>query len=171
MKAAAPEALRPVAGWPVPVSAILLAAWLGASLYFSIVVARAAFAVLPSRTLAGALVGATLPVLYDSGMFAGAMLVGAALFSPFGMGRTTSLVGGVAIVALSAFARFVILARIARLRLSMSGALDSLPANDSVRRAFGQLHAISVGALGLAMLVALIVVIVLAHSLTLAAHE
>jgi hypothetical protein len=68
MRGSVPEALRPPAAWPVPVSAILLAAWLGAALYFSIIVTRAAFAVLPSRTLAGALVGQTLPVLYDTGM-------------------------------------------------------------------------------------------------------
>jgi hypothetical protein len=76
-------------------------------------------------------------------------------------------VGGVAIVALTALARFVILARIARLRLSMPVAVDSLPVTDPARRAFGQLHAMSVGALGLAMLIGIIVAIVLAHSLSL----
>jgi hypothetical protein len=167
MRAPAPEALRPIAGWPAPVSAILLAAWIGAALYFSIVVTRAAFAVLPSRTMAGALVGQTLPVLFDSGMLVGALLVGAALLSPAGAARTASLVGGVAIVALTALARFVILARIARLRLSMPVAVDSLPVTDPARRAFGQLHAMSVGALGLAMLIGIIVAIVLAHSLSL----
>jgi hypothetical protein len=167
MKAPAPEALRPIAGWPVPVSAILLAAWIGATLYFSVVVTRAAFAVLPSRTLAGALVGQTLPVLFDTGMLTGVILVWAALLSPAGAARTTSLAGGVAIVALMAIARFVILARIARLRLSMPAVIDSLPVDDPARRAFGQLHAMSVGALGLAMLIGIIVAIVLVHSLSL----
>ena len=167
MRAPAPEALRPIAGWPAPVSAILLAAWIGAALYFSVVVTRAAFAVLPSRTMAGALVGQTLPVLFDSGMLVGALLVGAALLSPAGAARMASLAGGVAIVALTALARFVILARIARLRLSMPVAVDSLPVADPARRAFGQLHAMSVGALGLAMLIGIIVAIVLAHSLSL----
>jgi hypothetical protein len=167
MRAPAPEALRPIAGWPAPVSALLLAAWIGAALYFSVVVTRAAFAVLPSRTMAGALVGQTLPVLFDSGMLVGALLVGAALLSPAGAARMASLAGGVAIVALTALARFVILARIARLRLSMPEAVDSLPVADPARRAFGQLHAMSVGALGLAMLIGIIVAIVLAHSLSL----
>lgn len=167
MKAPVPDALRASAGWPAPVSAILLAAWVGAALYFSVVVTRAAFAVLPSRTLAGALVGQTLPVLFDTGMLVGAILVGAALLSPAGAARTASLAGGVAIVALTAIARFVILARIARLRLSMSAPIDALPVGDPVRRAFGQLHAMSVGALGLAMLIGIIIAIVLAHSLSL----
>jgi hypothetical protein len=167
MKAPAPEALRPIAGWPAPVSAILLAAWIGAALYFSVVVTRAAFAVLPSRTMAGALVGQMLPVLFDTGMLVGLILIGAALLSPAGAARTASLAGGAAILALMALARFVILARIARLRLSMPAVIDSLPVNDPARRAFGQLHAMSVGALGLAMLIGIVVAIVLAHSLSL----
>jgi len=171
MTGSVPEALRPPAAWPVPVSAILLAAWLGAELYFSIVVTRAAFAVLPSRTLAGALVGQTLPVLYDTGMLVGAILMVAAWMSTGGAARTASLVGGIAIVVLTIVARFIILARIARLRLTLPSAIETLPASDPARRAFGQLHAMSVGALGLAMLAGVIVLIVLAHSLTLVAHD
>jgi hypothetical protein len=171
MKAPAPDALRPIAGWPAPLSAILLAAWIGATLYFSVVVTRAAFAVLPSRTMSGALVGQTLPVLFDSGMLVGAILIGTALLSPAGAARTTSLAGGVMILALTAFARFVILTRIERLRLSMPAVIDSLPVDDPARRAFGQLHAMSVGALGLAMLIGIIVVIVLVHSLSAGAHD
>jgi len=171
MSAPAAEPLRAHAGWPAPVAALLLAAWLGAALYFTVVVTRAAFAVLPTRTLAGALVGQTLPVLFDSGMIVGLFLVGSALLSPLGAARTASLAGGVAIAALAAIARFVILARIARLRLSMPATIDSLPLSDPSRRAFGQLHAMSVGALGLAMLTGIVVVVVLAHTLSIAAND
>lgn len=159
------------AGWPAPVAALLLAAWLGATVYFSAVVTRAAFAVLPSRTLAGALVGQTLPVLFDTGMIAGLCLVAVALRRPPGAVRTTSLVGGVVIATLTAVARFVILARIARLRRSMPANIDMLATIDPTRRAFGQLHALSVGALGVAMLAGLVVVVVLARSLTIIAHD
>jgi Domain of unknown function (DUF4149) len=171
MSAPAPDVVRPLAGWSAPVSAIVLAAWIGATLYFSVVVTRAAFAVLPTRTLAGALVGQTLPILFDTGMLVGVVLVCAALLSPAGAGRTASLAGGIAIAVLTALARFVILARIARLRTSMPAVIDSLPVTDPSRRAFGQLHALSVGALGLAMLVGLVVVIMLVHSLSAAAHD
>ncbi|HEV7705781.1 MAG TPA: DUF4149 domain-containing protein [Gemmatimonadaceae bacterium] len=171
MSSAAPDPLRAHAGWTAPVSALLLAAWLGAALYFTVVVTRAAFAVLPTRTLAGAFVGQTLPVLFDSGMLVGAVLVAAALLSPPCAARTASFAGGITIAALTAVARFVILARIARLRLSMPAAIDSLPIDDPSRRAFGQLHALSVGALGLAMLAGIVVAVVLAHSLTVAANE
>jgi len=74
-------------------------------------------------------------------------------------------------VVLTMIARFVILARIARLRLTLPSAIETLPVDDPARRAFGQLHAMSVGALGLAMLAGVIVLIVLAHSLTLVAHD
>lgn len=168
MTGQATEALRPHAGWPAPVSALLLAAWLGASLYFTAVVTRAAFAVLPSRTMAGALVGQTLPVLFDSGMLVGVALVIAALLSAPGAARVAAFTGGASIAFLSAGARFVILARIARLRASLPAAIDSLSVDDPARRAFGQLHAMSVGALGLAMLAGIVVAVVLAHSLSVA---
>src|SRR5690242_20503516 len=54
---------------------LLLAAWIGAALLFSIVVAPAAFAVLPSRTLAGALVGRVLPVIFYAGVVIGSLVV------------------------------------------------------------------------------------------------
>jgi hypothetical protein len=171
MSAPAADVVRPLPGWPAPLSAIILAAWIGATLYFSVVVTRAAFAVLPTRTLAGALVGRTLPVLFDSGMLVGGLLVGAALLSPTGASRIASLAGGVVIFAVTALARLVILARIERLRVSLPATLDSLPVTDPSRRAFGQLHAMSVGALGLALLVGIVVLIVLAHSLSVAAHD
>jgi hypothetical protein len=171
MSAPAADVVRPLPGWPAPLSAIILAAWIGATLYFSVVVTRAAFAVLPTRTLAGALVGRTLPILFDSGMLVGALLVGAALLSPAGASRIASLAGGVVIFAVTALARLVILARIERLRVSLPATIDSLPVTDPSRRAFGQLHAMSVGALGLALLVGIVVLIVLAHSLSVAAHD
>jgi hypothetical protein len=158
-------------GWPAPVAALLLAAWLGAALYFTVVVTRAAFAVLPSRTMAGALVGQTLPVLFETGMMVGALLVGLALFSARSPMRSASLAGGAVIFILTFLARFVLLARIARLRLSMPAAVDSLPVTDPSRQAFGQLHALSVGALGLAMLTGIVVVVVLAHSFSVVAHD
>jgi hypothetical protein len=171
VSAQAPDSVRLRTGWPVPVASLLLAAWLGATLYFSVVVTRAAFAVLPSRALAGVFVGQTVPALFDAGIIVGACLIYVALRSPGGIVRTASLAGGVVIASLTALARFVILARIARLRLSMPAAVDSLALSDPARRAFGQLHAASVGALGLAMLAGIVVAAVLAHSLSVVAHD
>ncbi|MBA2684368.1 MAG: DUF4149 domain-containing protein [Gemmatimonadaceae bacterium] len=165
------DALRLRSGWSTPVAASLLSAWLGAALYFTVVVTRAAFAVLPSRTVAGALVGQTLPVLFDTGMVVGVILVIVARIAMSGVVRSTSLTGGVAILALSALARFAILTRIEALRASVPTPIDSLAIADPARRTFGELHALSVGALGLAMLTGIVVAVVLAHSLSVASHD
>lgn len=158
-------------GWPAPVAAMLLAAWIGASMYFTVVVTRAAFAVLPTRTLAGALVGQTLPVLFDTGIIVGVVLIASALMSPAAGARTASRAGGAVIAAVCALARFVLLPRIARLRLSLPATIDSLAVTDPARRSFGQMHALSVGALGLAMLTGIVVAVMLAHSLSVVAHD
>jgi hypothetical protein len=171
MSGAPPDSLRPVGGWSVPIAALLLAAWLGAALYFSVVVTRAAFAVLPTRALSGALVGQTLPILYDTGLIVGLWLAATALLTPRGAVRAWSLIGGLAIAVLAAAARFVILPRIARLRLSLPAVVESLPPDDPARRAFGQLHALSVGVLGLSMLIGIVVAIVLAYSLAATSHD
>jgi len=53
----------------------LLAAWLGAACFVASVVAPAAFDVLPTRTLAGALVGRVIPVLFWSGVIVGVLVL------------------------------------------------------------------------------------------------
>src|SRR5262249_59600881 len=57
------------------VQLVILALWLGAAAFFSFVVAPALFATLPSRTLAGLVVGRALPVVFYLGMAAGAVVV------------------------------------------------------------------------------------------------
>jgi hypothetical protein len=171
MSGVPPVAARAAGGWSAPVAAMLLAAWLGAALYFSVVVTRAAFAVLPSRALAGALVGRTLPVLFDTGLLLGLWLLASAFVAPRGTVRTVTLGGGAAIAVLTAIARLAILPRIDRLRIAMPAAIDTLAPTDPARRAFGQLHALSVGALGLSLLIGLVVLFALAYSLAVVAHD
>ena len=134
--------------------AILLALWIGAAILFTVVVAPAAFAVLPTRTLAGALVGRVLPFVFYAGAFIGAVIVVLdAAFHSVRWGRT----GAAAVAAIAcALAQLVVGARIERLRASIGGPLDALAADDPRRVAFGRLHAISVGWLGLAMLAAVL---------------
>ncbi|MDB4907449.1 MAG: hypothetical protein JWO05_2233 [Gemmatimonadetes bacterium] len=121
---------------------IALSAWIGAALLVAAVVAPAAFAVLPSRTLAGALVGRVLPVLFWSGI-----VVGAAVFP-------TSRVASVIMVASAAAAQLVVAPRIARIREAIGGPVDALAADDARRVTFGQLHGASVGLLGVTLLAA-----------------
>lgn len=118
--------------------------WLGAALLLSAVVAPAAFAVLPSRALAGALVGRVLPVLFWSGAAVGAVLA----FAASGWRRAAALL----IVASAAGAELVVAPRIARAREALGPVLEAVPADHPDRVAFGRLHGISVLLLGVAML-------------------
>ena len=133
-------------------SLVVLAAWLGAALLVAGVVAPAAFAVLPSRTLAGALVGRVLPVLFWSGMALGLAVAAMGWSLPHGAWRTA--------------AALVVAPRIARLREQIGGAVAALDPADPRRQAFGRLHALSVAWLGVAGLAALVVVFLLIRLLT-----
>lgn len=133
------------------VSAVVLSAWLGCALLVAAVVAPAAFAVLPTRSLAGALVGRVLPAVFYSGMAAG--LLAAALtwsIPPRGWRTGTA----VALVAACAFAQLLVAPRIAGMRAAIGGPLDALDPSDPRREAFGRLHGISVAWMGVGMLAA-----------------
>jgi len=133
---------------------VLLALWIGAALLFALIVAPAAFAVLPTRTLAGALVSRVLPVIFYAGVVIGSIIV---LLDLVGRTGSWARTAAAAVSALAcAVAQLVVGTRIDRLRASIAGPLDALAADDPRRIAFGKLHAISVGWLAVAMLAAVI---------------
>jgi len=140
------------------VAALLVAAWLGAALLVAAAVAPAAFAVLPSRTLAGALVGRVLPVVFLGGVVAGLCCGADAATTPTVLGRWR--VGAGLVLALGcAYAQFVVTPRIERLRATIGGAVDALDPSDPRRIAFGQMHLQSVIWLGVAMLAAVVALV------------
>ena len=129
----------------------LIAAWLGAAILVAAVVAPAAFRILPSRTLAGALVGQVLPVIFAGGLFIAIIALGlearmtrytvpARVWAPFAV----MIVG-------CAIAQFFIAPRIETVRAAIGGAVDALDATDPRRVQFGRLHGISVLLMGVAM--------------------
>jgi hypothetical protein len=131
----------------------LLAAWIGAALLVAAVVAPAAFAVLPTRALAGALVGRVLPVMFVSGLVVGAL---AALL---GRGAAPAFSGArLALPLVSALfcaaAQFGVGPRIQRLRADMGPSIEALPTDDPRRAQFGKLHGLSVALMGAGMLAA-----------------
>ena len=152
-------------GRGVPVAeSLLLAVWIGAAALFALVVAPAAFAVLPTRTLAGALVGRVLPVIFYAGVVIGSTIVLLDLMGRTGSwGRTAA--GAVSALA-CAVAQLVVGRRIEQLRVAIGAPLDALAADDPRRLAFGRLHAISVGWLGIAMLAAIVALWLAVRSLT-----
>ncbi|MCU0627275.1 MAG: DUF4149 domain-containing protein [Gemmatimonadaceae bacterium] len=132
-------------------SPIVLAIWLGAALLMATTVGQAAFAVLPTRQLAGALVGRILPVVFLSGIVAGVL---AHLLSMRAGTRPTwgARLGGVALVGGCLVAQAIVAPKIESLRASLPAVIEALPATDPQRQAFGRLHGISVALLGVAML-------------------
>lgn len=142
---------------------VLLAAWLGAAVMFAAAVAPAAFAVLPSRTLAGALVGRVLPQIFYSGIVVGVVVVA---LDRGGAGSRARLVAGLVTIVSCAIAQFAVGTRIDRVRRAIPGAIEALAPDDPRRVAFGRLHAMSVGWLALAMIAAAVALVLAARALT-----
>lgn len=138
---------------PAAVSIVLLAGWLGAALLMAAAVAPAAFAVLPTRTLAGALVGRVLPTLFWSGMAVGLLAAVMGRWLPASVWRTAA---ALSLVGACAAAQLAVAPRIAALRLAAGGSIESLAPDDPRRVAFGRLHGISVAWMGLGGVAALL---------------
>ena len=130
----------------------VLALWLGAAILVAAVVAPAAFAVLPSRSLAGSLIGRVLPAVFISGIVAAIIAAACEMTvsrTRFSIRMTAPLI---ALAAGCAIAQFVVGPRIERIRVAVGGSIDALTETDPNRVMFGKLHAFSVLSLGVAML-------------------
>ena len=152
---------------------LLLAAWLGAAVYFSAVVAPSAFSVLRSFSLtnageiAGTIVTRTLSVVNVSGFFLSLLL----LITTFALRKlkprwsfVLQVILFATIAITTAAGEWVIAARMRGLRVAMHGQIDQLPLSDPNRMAFAALHGYSVMALSIAMIAALIALIVMAKN-------
>ena len=128
---------------------VMLSLWLGAAIVVAAVVAPAAFAVLPTRTLAGALVGRVLPTLFWSGALVGIVVALLSRAQPHGAARLAS---ALALVLACLGAQLGVAPRIERVRVAAGGPIDALSRDDIRRTTFGRLHAISVALLGAASL-------------------
>lgn len=140
---------------------ILVALWCGAALLTVTVVAPGAFAVLPTRALAGEMVGRVLPVV-----FAGAIIVPAAVFALVPAARRSALAvaAGLAAALAAGVALWVVNPRIAALRAAAVVSIDQLSPADPRRTMFGLLHGVSVALLGLAMLALVALLVHLARA-------
>ena len=143
-------------------SVMLLTAWLGAATLTVAVLAPRAFAVLPSRELAGAVVGSVLPALFATGLvFATLAAVLSAVRSLAPGAAATALLAAAA----CAVAQFVVAPRLVVLRAQIGGPVARLSADDPRRVAFGLLHGYSVMGLGVAMMASAISLILLLISM------
>jgi mannose/fructose/N-acetylgalactosamine-specific phosphotransferase system component IID len=142
-----------------------LAFWLGAAAFFSVALAPVLFAVLPTRTLAGEVVGRVLPGVLYSGIVVGGLIITIEVALRRAWSWRGREVLGALIVAACAIAEFIVGPRIARLRAEATMPIDSLPVDDARRMMFGRLHGVSVAWLGVAMLAAAIALVLSARTL------
>ncbi|MEO7962353.1 MAG: DUF4149 domain-containing protein [Gemmatimonadaceae bacterium] len=122
----------------------LLWLWLGAAILFVTAVAPAAFAVLPTRAMAGLVVGRILPVLFWSGA-----IVGILVFATTAGWRR---IAAALLVLSSLGAQLGVAPRIERIRAALGPSIEDVPAEDVRRIEFGRLHGLSVMLLGVGML-------------------
>ena len=134
-----------------------LGTWVGSIIYFVAVVTRDAFAVLPNRDVAGALVRSTLGGLHGVGMIAALVFLFAALGlerSPKALARPAAL-GVILMLLLTVASQRFVMPRMAELRTEM-GSVDATPAGDPRRAEFDRLHSISVDLEGGVLVIGLV---------------
>lgn len=139
------------------VSVVLLSIWGGAGLLVVTTVAPAAFRVLPTRSLAGAMVGQVLPVLFIAGLIVGTLTL---VLTPRGAPQALwRRIGAAGTIAGCAVAQMVIGPKIAELRERIGPSIEALSVTDPLRVAFGRLHGFSVLSLGVGMVFALVALV------------
>jgi hypothetical protein len=151
---------------------LLLAAWLGAALYFSAVVAPSVFGVLRSFSLtnaneiAGTVVTRTLAVVNISGFVLSVLLLASTFVLKKSYARPSFILQIILLAIVGAatgLGEWVIASRMRGLRAAMHGQIDQVALTDPNRVAFAALHSYSVSALGIAIIAGLISFFVIAN--------
>ena len=169
LRAADATAPRTTAGALGDARLLLLGMWLGAAVLFSFAVAPGAFAVLPARELAGAIVTRIIGIVNVSGFMIALLLLLATMFVPgrgAAKGRRRWLAEASALVLLAlatGVGHWVVSARMAALRAALGKPIDEVAASDPLRLAFNSLHGYSVAAMTTAMLAAVVAFILIAR--------
>jgi hypothetical protein len=146
-----------------------LIVWIGGLIFFP-VVAQTAFAVVPSRHLAGQVVGRSLGTLHRMGLVSGVVFLASSLL----YGKLSSSAAHVfaarhvlivLMLALTLTSQFGIIPRMDTLRASI-GEIDSVPPDNPARMQFDALHVWSTRVEGGVLLLGLVVVYLTAAALS-----
>ena len=146
---------------------LLLSAWLGAAIFFSAIVAPAAFSTLRSfqvtnvNEIAGAIVNRALAVVNVSGFLISLAVLALTLSAERKNMKMPVVASSIALLLMAtatAVGHWVIAARMRGLRLAMV-TIDLVPPDDPRRVAFNNLHRYSVISLMLAMLAAIAAIV------------
>ncbi len=125
-----------------------LTVWIGGIIFLSFVEAPTAFHVLPSRHMAGTVVGHSLGILHWMGLFAGVVFLGSSiLLSSLTTGSAQLLAARhvliILMLLLTAVSQFGISPKMAALRAQF-GDIDTVATTDPGRMQFDALHVWSV---------------------------
>jgi hypothetical protein len=121
---------------------LLLSIWLGAAVFF-IGVAQSAFAVLPQRELAGAVVNRTLSILNVGGVAIAVLLILTSFVAAKNLNRYSVWAERFLLLLMAAacaIGQFVIGFWLSMLRGQMGRPIDEVPADDPLRIQFNNLH-------------------------------
>ena len=143
----------------------MLAIWLGAAVFF-IGVAQSAFAVLPQRELAGAVVNRNLAILNYSGIAISVFLILTSLLATARISKLWLWVERfllLVIVAACTIGEFVIGLWLASVRTQIGKPIDEIALDDPLRIQFNMLHEYSVWVLFAGMVAALIAFFIIAN--------
>ena len=145
---------------------LLTGLWLGAALFF-IAVAQSAFAILPSRELAGSVVSRTLMIVNISGLIIGLILLASSFLRQHGVKPLWIWTERILLVIFTlacAAGQFVIGLWLSFVRAQMGGRpIDEIPLEDPLRIQFNNLHQYSVWVLAAAMIAALLVFLIISR--------
>ncbi len=144
---------------------LLIGLWLGAAVFF-IAVAQSAFAVLPSREMAGSVVSRTLLIINVSGLIIGLILLATSFIKrlnikPFRLWTERILL--IVLTAACAVGQFVIGLWLSWIRSQIGRPIDEVAVDDPLRIQFNNLHGYSVWVLMAAMIAALVVFFLIAR--------
>ncbi len=145
-----------------------LIVWIGALIFFP-VVAQTAFSVLPTRHLAGSVVGRSLGILHWMGIISGLVFLGSSLlYSRLGEGTAHGFAARNVLVCLmltlTLISQFGIIPRMDTLGASI-GEIDSAPTENPARLQFDALHRWSTRVESGVLLLGLVVAYLTARSL------
>jgi len=148
---------------------LALIVWLGGVIFFP-VVAQTAFSVLPTRQLAGSVVGRSLGILHWMGMISGVVfLVSSLLVSRLSTGEAHVFAPRNVLICmmllLTLISQFGVIPRMDAIRASL-GEIDAVPVDNPARLQFDALHHWSTRIESGVILLGLVVVYVTARSLT-----
>lgn len=144
---------------------LVLAVWLGAAIFF-IGVAQSAFAVLPQREMAGAVVNRNLAILNYAGLAISTFLILTSLIATSSINKFWLWVERfllLLIAAACAVGQFVIGFWLASVRIQLGRPIDEVAADDPLRLQFDMLHEYSVWVLFGGMIAALIAFFIISN--------